>query len=99
MIKQKLHIELKNAPADAPQVRCSASLPLNSPAGRDSATNKVLVCNNAEVDLLQNTGGLKDACVFTQRNGVKKNHPVAFFNTNNNGQFLPTQALGFPCLE
>jgi len=68
MIKQKLHIKLKNAPADAPQVRCSASLSLNSPAGRDSATNKVLVCNNAEVDLLQNTGGLKDVCVFTLNN-------------------------------
>jgi len=68
MIKQKLHIKLKNAPADTPQVRCSASLSLNSPAGRDSAADIVLVRNNAEVDLLQNTGGLKDIYVFTLNN-------------------------------
>ena len=56
MIKQKLHIELKNVPTDASQVRCSTSLSLNSGEGSHSAASKVLVCNNAEVNLSQQTG-------------------------------------------
>jgi len=47
--KQKLQLELKNTPADAPQVGRSVS-PLLNKVERPSATDKVLDCNNAEVD-------------------------------------------------
>ncbi len=53
---QKLHVELKNLPVDAPQVHCSKSFVLNREETL-SVRGKVLACNNLDVDLRQHTGG------------------------------------------
>jgi hypothetical protein len=57
---QKLQLELKNVPTNASQVCGSTSLQLNK-VKRLSVVDKVLNCNNPEVNLHQyHTGGLKD---------------------------------------
>jgi len=78
MVKQKLHIELKNAPADTSQVRCSASTSLNSPECRDSVTSKVLVCNNLKVNQAQQTGRRLTPFVFVLNNNGKPLIPCSF---------------------
>jgi len=56
---QQLQLELKNVPTDTPQVCSTTSLRLNKDESL-SALDKVLDCNNPEVDLHQHhTGGLK----------------------------------------
>jgi len=53
---QKLQVELKNAPRNASQVPCSASLQLNR-VERPSVVDKVLAFNNPEVNHRQHTDG------------------------------------------
>ena len=57
-MKQKLQVELKNVPKDAPQVLCSTSMPLNKEETL-SVVSEVLACNNPEVDLHQHAGEFK----------------------------------------
>ncbi|MFA7302056.1 MAG: RNA-guided endonuclease IscB [Candidatus Shapirobacteria bacterium] len=55
---QKLQAKLKNVPRNAPQVPCSTSNQLNKEETL-SVDNKVLTCNNLEVDQRSHTTGLK----------------------------------------
>jgi len=56
MFKKTLHVKLKNTLQDAPLVLNSVSSVLNKEE-TPSVQDKVLACNNPEVDLLQHTGG------------------------------------------
>ena len=56
MFKKTLSVKLKNTPTDTPLVCSSVSSELNKEE-IPSVQDKVLVCNNPEVDLLQHTGG------------------------------------------
>lgn len=60
---QKLSVELKNTPRNAPQVPCSVSNTLNR-VEKLGVCSKVLADNNPEVDLPENTQGRKDNYVF-----------------------------------
>ena len=57
MLEQKLQVKLKNTPTDAPLVCSSVSSGLNKEE-IPSVQDKVLACNNLEVDLLQHIGNL-----------------------------------------
>ena len=56
MVKKALQAKLKNTPGNAPLVPCSVNPSLNKDEN-PSVRDKVLACNNPEVDLLQHTGG------------------------------------------
>ena len=67
MVKQKLQLELKNAPSDASQMRRSANLSLNRDESL-SVAGTILNCNNPKVNQPQQTGGLKaNVFVFSPR--------------------------------
>jgi len=53
---QKLQVELKNVPRDASLVSCSTSLQLNRDQSL-SVVDKVLTCNNPEVNHRRHTDG------------------------------------------
>ncbi len=53
---QQLQAELKNVPTDAPQV-CSSTNPALNKVQRLSVQDKVLACNNLDVDQHQHKGG------------------------------------------
>jgi hypothetical protein len=53
---QKLQTKLKNVPTDAPQV-CSSTNPTLNKVQRLSVQDKVLTCNNLDVDQHQHKGG------------------------------------------
>ena len=61
--KQKLQGELKNVPTDASQVCSSTTLPLNKD-GNPSVVEKVLTCNNPEVNLPESNRVERKAQVF-----------------------------------
>jgi len=56
---QKLQLELKNVPENASQVLCSTNSQLNREETL-SVVDKVLDCNNPDVNQHQHIGGLKD---------------------------------------
>ena len=62
--QQQLQVKLKNAPVDASQVHCTASSGLTREETL-SVQSKVRACNNLDVNLHQQTGGLK-ARVFVK---------------------------------
>jgi len=97
---QKLRVKSKNVSTDASLVCSSTTLPLNKEE-TPSVAEKLLTCNNLEVNLRQHTGGLKDI-VFADGEGQLSpsfQGRKSVFKTSKekgDGQFFPRlKHLGF----
>jgi len=64
MFKQQLHKELENTPTDASQVCSSVNSSLNSREGSGSVVSIKLLCNNLDVNLVQQAGRSVKPLVF-----------------------------------